>query len=93
MNTERSGGLYCSICDKCLSLPRKRKIWQPCQFLICHECDILSSNPELCNTDPKFHNESIAKILMEHKCFTPELCNEIGRFILDFKLKEKESFP
>lgn len=94
MNNERSGGVYCATCNKCISPPRKRKNWQPdCHFLTCEECEYLISNPELCNTDPQFHKEGIAKILMKHKCFTPQICNELGRFILNFKLKKKVFSP
>lgn len=36
--SERSGGVYCEACKKCISQPRKRKNFQPESWIICDEC-------------------------------------------------------
>jgi hypothetical protein len=59
--------------------------------MICNDCNIICENPVFCNTDPVYHDPSIVKILMSHKCFTPELLEELVKFIIDLKLNEKKN--
>lgn len=40
MDRERSGGSWCSKCDKCITLPRKRKNFCPPWFTLCDECGV-----------------------------------------------------
>jgi hypothetical protein len=87
----RSGGVYCSICKCCITPPRKRKTWQAEWFTPCENCDILSQNAALCNTDPNYHDPTIAKILMEHKCFDSRLLEDLVKYLVEFKLSKNET--
>lgn len=36
--SERSGGVYCENCNKCLAQPRKRKEFRAASYILCEEC-------------------------------------------------------
>lgn len=38
-NNDLTGGVYCKVCNTCLSQPRKRKYIREDCFIICDECE------------------------------------------------------